>query len=202
MPEPQPKVTSQNAPLEKFLTWQRTKRILNDVRGKAVLDFGCGAHLTTLKSIAGVTTTRIGLDIRFLGKGPVEAEPGIFVVGSLEELDVLLAQRPFGVDCITSLACFEHLEHHELLDFLQAISFRCAPSTQIVGTVPTPWAKPVLEFLSYRLKLIDESQIRDHKVYYDRAALERVAVQAGWEMAHYSRFQFGMNSYFRLRKGS
>lgn len=97
-----------------------------------MLDFGCGAHLTAPKSIAGLTTTRIGLDIS------VEAEPGIFGMGSLEELDVLLAQLPIGVDCITSLACLNR---------------------------PTPWAKPVLEFLSYRLNLVDESQIRDHKVY-------------------------------------
>lgn len=196
------KVTHQNAPLEAFLTRQRTKRIFKDVRGKCVLDFGCGAHLTTLKAIEGLASFRVGMDIRFRGKGPMEAHPGIFVVGSFEELDLLCAQKNIQVDCVVSLACFEHLEPEEFLDFLTQLKKRTTADTKIVGTVPTPLAKPVIEFLSYKLGLIDPSQIRDHKVYYNRALLDQTIRQAGWELHHYRTFQFGMNSYFHISQSA
>ena len=70
----------------------------------------------------------------------------------------------------------------------------------LLATVPTPWAKPVLEFLSYKLRLIDPSQIKDHEVYYNKTMLENALQGTGWKLDFYKRFQFGMNSFFQLKK--
>ena len=38
-------------------------------------------------------------------------------------------------------------------------------------TTPTPSSKPILEFLAYKLRLIDEAEIRDHKHYFSKKEL-------------------------------
>ena len=76
----------------------------------------------------------------------------------------------------------------------------CTKNAILVGTVPTPQAGPVLEFISYRLRLIDESQIRDHKVYYDDFWLSAmVGKTTTWKVSSYKKFQLGLNSLFTLR---
>ena len=57
-----------------------------------------------------------------------------------------------------------------------------------------------LEFLSYKLRLIDPSQIKDHEVYYNKTMLENALQGTGWKLDFYKRFQFGMNSFFQLKK--
>ena len=41
-------------------------------------------------------------------------------------------------------------------------------------TTPTRIAKPVLEFLSYRLHLINEDEIREHKHYFNKADIQEI----------------------------
>ena len=187
------KQTSQNAPLEYFLTQMRTKKILPWVKDKRVLDFGCGLHYSTLKAMGPHCQSAVGFDISF-PKDLIVTKEGFRLVKSLD----LCGSEKF--DCVTSLACFEHLTSEELIDNLHKLADITTRDAHIVGTVPSPSAKPVLEFLSYKLHLIDESQSRDHKVYYDRISLGAVLSKSPWYIAEYSTFQFGFNSLFVFRK--
>ncbi len=188
-----PKNTSQESPLEGLLTYLRTRKVAPHVRGKVVLDFGCGEHLRTLRSLAKDLRRGYGYDILFQELPPQQTEDGFNIYGRLIDI-------PEDIDCITSLACFEHIESSELPVVLRELSQHTPQHTIILGTVPTPPAKPVLEFLSYKLGLIDASQVRDHRIYYDKSNLAEVVVQGGWSLAAYRTFQFGMNSFFRLEK--
>lgn len=69
-------------------------------------------------------------------------------------------------------------------------------------TVPSVWSKPVLEFLAYRLRVIAEDEIRDHKTYYDRAKLVSALVRAGFDLKkiRHSYFQLGMNNFLTAEK--
>ena len=195
------KLTSQDAPLERLLTWWRTTKVRRHVAGKRVLDFGCGADFKSLRSFGTGVTFRCGVDACFAGDEPFSTAEGIEGFGSLAELaDQVAAGNIAPVEIIIALACFEHLEadeHHETLRIMDKLS---TPDATICGTVPTPAAKPVLEFLSERMGLIDPSQIRDHKIYYDRESLTRALKETGWFLAEYRTFQLGMNSFFVLRK--
>lgn len=73
------------------------------------------------------------------------------------------------------LAVLEHIEYEESI--LQEIYRILKPSGKLVLTVPSIWAKPVLEFLAYRLKIVDEHEIRDHKRYYSRKSLRSILVE-------------------------
>ena len=195
------KLTSQNAPLERLLTWWRTAKVRRHVAGKRVLDFGCGADFKSLRAFGTSVAFRCGVDACFAGDEPFLTAEGIEGFGSLAELaDHVVAGKIAPVEVIIALACFEHLEadeHHETLKVMHKLS---TPNATICGTVPTPAAKPVLEFLSERLGLIDPSQIRDHKIYYDRESMDRALKETGWVLAEYRTFQLGMNSFFVLRK--
>lgn len=192
------KETTQKAPLERLLTQLRTRKIVPYVHAKAVLDFGCGRHLTTLRALQGRATARYGIDSAFVKIKSHKTSDGIGVVGSFDDLRVMLKTDNESIQCILSLACFEHLEPENCRHVLKELAAVAADDAILVGTVPTPPAKPVLEFLSYRLGLIDRSQIEDHKIYYDQKTLSDMITGTGWKMAEYRKFQFGMNSFFRL----
>lgn len=192
--EASPRRTTQKALLEPLLAKLRSAKAKPWVAGHVVLDFGCGADCWNLRSLDGLAARRIGFDLLFSGQSPKTCADGILVIGSLADAVGL------GIDRVTSLACFEHIDPDELPAILSEIAAITTPDAVIFGTVPTPLAKPVLEFLSYKLGIVDESQIRDHKIYYDRERLTAVVARGGWKLSRYRRFQLGMNSWFTLTK--
>ena len=196
------KTTTQRAPLEVLLTRLRTRKIMPYIKNARVLDFGCGAHLRTLRAIGGKASNRIGIDSWFKDREPITTDDGITVVGSFTDLRSVLAARNLKLDLIVSLACFEHLDSGDLNGVLKELASVSTEDALLVGTVPTPAGKPVLEFLSYRLGLIDRTQIEDHKVYYNQDTLRAAIKGSGWELSDYQKFQFGWNSFFVFRKSS
>ena len=165
-----------------------------------VLDFGCGAHLKTLRTIGNRASARYGIDSVFKGRESFTTADQISVTGAFSQLSTLLKEHSRTINRIVSLACFEHLEAHELQLVLAELHKVSSEDAILVGTVPTPAAKPVLEFLSYKLKLIDPTQIEDHKVYYNKKTLEAALPGTGWRLQSYKTFQFGMNSFFVFHK--
>lgn len=195
------KLTSQNAPLERLLTWWRTLKVRKHVKGKRVLDFGCGADFNSLRSFGTSGSFRCGVDIRFSGEDSFLTVDGIEAFGSLNDVfDQISVGRIPPVEIIVTLACFEHLEADEQRQTLLMMHKISTSGGTIAGTVPTPSAKPVLEFLSERLGLIDPSQIRDHRIYYDKKLITQTLKGTGWKIREYRTFQFGMNSFFVLEK--
>lgn len=182
--------TTQKAPLERFLAAQRTKRVRALVQGRAVLDFGCGAQAWAAQELRPLCS-------RIDGVEPT-VEPGVVhgirVVNQLDELQ----QSDYEV--VIALAVFEHLYPQQLQQVLHQLHDITVPEALVVGTVPTPLARPVLELLSFRFNLIDPSQIRDHKVYYDNLWLPEILSSTPWQLQCYQTFQLGMNSFFVLQK--
>jgi 2-polyprenyl-3-methyl-5-hydroxy-6-metoxy-1,4-benzoquinol methylase len=95
----------------------------------------------------------------------------------------------------------EHLEHEQPI--LQEVRRVLKPNGRLVLTVPSIWAKPVLELLAYRLKLIDEQEIRDHKRYYNRARLRQVLIQdTQFTSFQHHYFQLWMNNFCTVAKSA
>ena len=80
------------------------------------------------------------------------------------------------------LAVLEHLEHPTPI--LREIRRVLTPSGKLVLTVPSKAAKPILEFLAFRLGIISRAEIADHKTYYDRRSLTRLLDQTGFAHIH------------------
>jgi hypothetical protein len=178
----------------------RIKKVLPYLQGSHILDFGCGSHFSALKIISNNSSAQLyGLDSYFKGHDPIKVSHNITLFGSLKDLADAIGDNS-TIDTMISLACFEHLSSDEFVGILNTLNLLTSQNCRIIGTVPTKAAKPVLEFLSFNLKLIDPSQIEDHKVYYDEELLRKTLVSTSWKMETYQTFQFGWNSFFIFSK--
>jgi len=78
-------------------------------------------------------------------------------------------ELPEPVDVIFATAILEHLE--QPISFLRECYTNLAPGGCLLLTTPSIRSQPVLELLAYKLHIISEPEIRDHKEYYDKKKL-------------------------------
>jgi ubiquinone/menaquinone biosynthesis C-methylase UbiE len=180
--------------LEPLLRWLRLRRVIAEISESAiVLDVGCGRKAAFLRAIAPRIQQGYGVDFKVVE----------FQTHNLKAIQVHLGEElPFedaSFDVVTMLAVLEHIEHEQAI--LKEIYRVLKPGGKLVLTVPSVWAQPVLEFLSYRLRIVDEAEIRDHKRYYDRQKLKQVLMHAaGFERFRHQYFQIWMNNFCTVMK--
>lgn len=181
--------------LEPLLRRMRLRRVLPVVRrypGCALLDIGCGWEARLLRAVEPLIARGVGVDF----KAPRARSPKI------ETRQLTLARElPFAsstFDVVTMLAVLEHLAHP--LEIVREISRVLKPGGRLVLTVPSNAAKPVLEFLAFRLKVVSEAEIRDHKRYYNRASVQSLVAECGLRVETHRYFQFGMNNFLVAAK--
>jgi len=167
---------------DKFLTKYRYSRVLKSIKPfnhlKLCYDLGCGSgKLITILNEKGYDA--YGVDVKNSDR----------IIAS--DLNKELPLSSGSVDLISSLANIEHLEQ-PLLN-LQEIFRILRKNGVLVLTTPSKAAKPVLEFLAYKLKWIDEAEIRDHKMYFSKDLLEQYLRKAGFKQFSVKYFQMGMN---------
>jgi len=63
-------------------------------------------------------------------------------------------------------------------------------------------AKPILEFLAFKLGVIDRDEIADHKQYFNVAELKELLVKCGFRPEDISAhtFLFGLNNFILAKK--
>ena len=94
-------------------------------------------------------------------------------------------------DCVFMLAVLEHLPVDTPL-LSEAVRI-LKKGGYFILTTPAPAAKPVLEFLSYRLHLISEESIREHQHYYPKKELQDIMKRHGCRVITCQKFQLGFN---------
>jgi 2-polyprenyl-3-methyl-5-hydroxy-6-metoxy-1,4-benzoquinol methylase len=184
--------------LDKVLSFLRTAKFrpyLN--KSCTVLDIGCG-NGKLLKSIEGLIESGDGYDIGIEYK---KLSNKI----SLYDLDYdykALNNSTKEYSIITLAAVLEHVAIDKVDELLEALKNRLNPcgGGGILLTTPTLMAKPIIEFLGYKLKLLSEEQVRDHKKYYSRKDFDDLAKRHGLKVCKYKTFWCGLNSFVVLNK--
>lgn len=160
-----------------------------------VLDVGCGVQGVFLKSLAPYIKQGIGIDKKgkLFQEGNIVIKEGSFDGEPLDFMDD-------SIDCVTMLAVLEHLNHRE--EVVREIHRVLKPGGVALITTPTWAAKPVLELLAYHLKIANEIEIRDHKIYFWKNELRDVLLKAGFtrEKVKMKYFEFGFNVFAAARK--
>jgi ubiquinone/menaquinone biosynthesis C-methylase UbiE len=181
--------------LEPILRRFRLARVVPYIPKDAILlDIGCGSEAVFLQHMASQIKQGFGVDFK--------ANP--FETDNIRVLRLKLSgQLPFqdnSFDVVTMLAVLEHIEHEASI--LQEIHRVLVPGGKLILTVPSVWAQPVLEFLAYRLKIVSEAEIRDHKRYYNRQRLYHTLIKnAGFQNFNHRYFQLWMNNFCTVSKG-
>lgn len=179
---------------EKILSQMRFNKVIRLVpKNSDVLDLGCGYDGLLLRLLEPKISRGVGVDISVRKE---KISPKLRLIQ--HDLNQALPLGNEQFDVVISLANLEHLEnyHGNFLEMHRVIK----PGGFLLLTTPTPLAKPVLEFLSYDLKIISEEEIRDHKVYFNRKMLESYCQMVGFSWWEHRYFQVGMNNFLMAVK--
>ena len=169
----------------------RIRRILNLVPPDSIVcDMGCGPVGEFLFGIRDHIKKGYGFD------NLVQDCNEIKIV--LQKMNIETDKTPLNdstVDVVISLAVLEHLENPLLM--LKESYRILKPGGRLLLTTPTPIAKPVLEFLAYKLHLVSRREIDEHKHYFNREELREILVNAGFQenKIKCSKFEFGFNHF-------
>ena len=182
--------------LEPVLRRMRIGRVLPYVKrvpGCRLLDVGCGWEARLLRELEPYIASGCGIDF----KAPALDTPKLRTIAA--RLDERLPFDSESFDVVTMLAVLEHLE--KPAHIMREIARLLRPGGRLLLTVPSWYAKPVLEFLAFKLGLVNPEEIRDHKTYFNRADLLRLVAGCGGLVVERHRyFQAGMNNYLVCRK--
>jgi len=156
--------------------------------GGVAVDLGCGHGGDLLVRLAPRLREGVGLDLSVQDEPPA---PNIRLLRA--RVDRALPLADASADLITCLAVLEHVERPDVL--LREAHRVLRPGGVLLVTTPAREAKPILELLTFRLRLIDAVEILDHKRYYSPAMLRAAIVSAGFraERVRIRRFELGLN---------
>jgi 2-polyprenyl-3-methyl-5-hydroxy-6-metoxy-1,4-benzoquinol methylase len=173
----------------------RIRQVLPTIRqypNCRVLDVGCGWDYRLLKTVEPYISGGIGIDFKV-----PESKEGKISTRQVR-LDTKLPFDDDSFDVVTMLAVLEHLSNP--LGIVKEIGRVLKRKGRLVLTVPSKLSKPVLEFLSYKLKIVNEDEIRDHKKYYDYRELQNLIAQTNLTIEQHKYFQVGMNNFCIILK--
>jgi len=183
------KTSSKEPLLEPLLRSLRLRRVINYIPSKCkLLDIGCGSKASFLKAISPKINEGYGVDFK------VHSQKRGNIQTQQIRLDEDLPFEDEFFDCITMLAVLEHIEKEQ--EILKEIHRVLKPNGNLIITVPSVWAKPVLEFLSFKLGIVSKAEILDHKRYYNAEILHNVIIEsAGFTKIYHKYFQLWMNNF-------
>ncbi len=177
---------------EGILSKWRYKKIFKLVSNKkAILEIGCGPQAFFLRSLASQRNKKlIGIDPKLERNLSLPDNLTLIKEKIIDKIN--LAND--SVDCVIMLAVLEHLDKPSQV--LNEVYRILKPNGLLCLTTPTPLGKKIIEFLSFKLKLIDPAQVLEHKNYFNKNNLEKMAQKAGFTKTKHQYFQLGCNNFF------
>jgi len=170
-----------------FLAEYRASNVINSIPSDAtVLDLGCGDG-RLLFEIKDKIDRGIGIDKKIKN----------YDDGKIKLLNADLERRlPFDdnfFDIVISLAVLEHLE--DPLNAAGEIYRVLKKGGMLFLSVPTPKAKPLLEFLAFQLGVISKTDIADHKRYWSKKEIIYLLEKSNFKEIEHKYFQLRFNQF-------
>lgn len=155
-------------------------------KGGIVADIGCGQDADFLKKCSPLIQKGYGFDFRIQDE----------VVNNLQ-LENNKKQKKINLcdnccDTVFMIAVLEHLEKPE--EMIKEANRVLKQGGKLVLTTPTRLGKPILEVMAFKLHIINEDEILEHKHYYDKKEICELLKTYGFSDCVYKKFLFGMNS--------
>lgn len=180
-------------PLARYFRLKRIKPFLKPFT--KCLDVGCGVNGKLVKEFSPNVEKIFGLDKK---------------VNEFVERNMVVKKHNFNkepmpftdnfFDIITMLAVLEHVDRREYV--LTEIYRILKPEGVLLLTVPTWTAKPILEFLAFKIGVINAEEVTDHKTYFWKNELSELVLRAGFrkDKIKMSYFELGVNLFLLAKK--
>lgn len=179
--------------IAKFRYSQVDKYIL---KNGTIVDIGCGQEGSFL--LRHKDNINVGYGFDFKIQNHMLDNISFINNSKLKELPL----NENSIDIIFLNAVLEHLENPKqvLLDSLKVLKEK----GKIVMTTPTSLSKPLLEFLAFKLHIINEMEIKEHVHYYSLDDINNlIKFLNGYydvKLLKYKKFELGLNSLIVLKK--
>jgi SAM-dependent methyltransferase len=180
--------------VDRFGVWLsgRAVRKHSQLRGKRIVDLGCGYDAAFVRSVLDEVSSALLVDLALAPD--LKEHPKVQALeGSLP--DVLPELEGGAHDVVLCLSVLEHLWEPD--DVLRDIHRLLAPGGMALINVPSWRGKRFLEFAAFRLGVSPAEEMDDHKRYYDPRDLWPMLVRAGFRPSGIScrRHKFGLNTF-------
>jgi len=165
--------------------------IKNLSKDSVILDFGCGPKAKFFDYLANNSIPfkkYYGFDPLIKGR-----TSSSYKITTHQLKDIL----NYKYDLVVMFAVLEHLEY-PIFDysFLKRV---LKSNTWLLITSPTKIAKPVLDFLAFRLRIISRREIEEHKHYYTTNEIVELFGREGLTLMEQRYFDLWMNNYLVFR---
>lgn len=192
--------------LEPIARFYRFREMLQEIpksRALVIADLGCGPKIRAFDVLQkkGVRISKYyGID-PLISKETLELNKGIKNIHLIpSQFDKKIPLDDNSVDIIISCAVLEHIEYPKYI--LNDISRVLKKGGKAILTTPSPKAKAILEFLSFKMGLISEREIKEHKNYFTKENLllliDKNKNKETTIRHHY--FEFGLNNLFIIEQ--
>lgn len=176
--------------IEPILSWLRARKVLRYIPKKGrVCDIGCGKDASFLFGLKNYIEEGVGYDL--------DVSPGKYGNIILKKIDILkdIPEPSDHFDAVVLLAALEHLQYsNEILAECRRI---LKPGGRLLMTTPSRRAKPILDFLGFKIGIISRELLAQHKQYFTIESLSELAQSAGFdkEKIKVRPFEFGCNLF-------
>lgn len=190
-------------PLARYLRYRKVIPLLTKNKQISIVDFGCDPEFSFY---AYCKKNEVKID-KYLGIDPLldntlmkkfKNNNVVTLVKSYIPVSNESKPKSNQYDFAISLALLEHLEKPGLL--IEEAVRVLKKGGKFIFTTPTPFAEPILEFLSFKLHLLSPESIADHKNYFNRRSLS--VLLSEFENVEYEHkyFDFGVNNLVVMTK--
>jgi len=182
--------------LDKLISFIRNYELLKNKRiiGKKIIDFGCGSNFQNITKKYSKASRAVLIDLY----GDDFIKNNIKFINynkDLNKIDIELKNEKF--DIIILAAVIEHLDNPAvIIKFLKKFLNK---SGYFLLTAPSIYSKPILEFMAFKLHLINEDLVREHKRYYNKDQYINLAKETESNLINFKFFLLGMNTMAILK---
>lgn len=182
--------------LDKIVAFVRNKELLKNINivNKDILDFGCGSNFNNIfkryKSAKNVfLIDRVSKSFKFNQYHFLNYEE------DLNSIKKFISDNK--LDFIIMSAIIEHMDNPEItINFLKQF---LKPQGMFLITAPSVHSKWLLEFMAYKLKIINSELVKEHKRYYDLSEYETLAKKTNLKLEKFYFFEFKLNTFAILK---
>lgn len=155
-------------------------------RGSIVADLGCGYDGRFLKIISNKIRKGVGVDICVSTN---KIHKNITLIES--DINKRLPLEDSNFDIVTAMAVIEHIENPK--KFILEINRILKKNGRLIITTPSTIAKPLLDFLAFKMHSLSNSEISDHKQYFDQNGIAKLLLVCGFKNIKVKTFEMGFN---------